>query len=475
VLAGAVAVLLVAVAGRYGPHRDELYFLRAGAEPAWGYVDQPPLTPLLAHGLDVLGDGSLLVLRLPSALMAALVVLLTGLISRELGGGRAAQLFAAGCMAVSAVLLAVGHLLSTTTIDLLVWTALSWLLVRGLRDGGPAWLAVGLVAGVGLENKWQPAFLLGALLVAVLMVGPRSTLRSPWPWVAGVLAAGLWAPNLAWQAGHGWPQLAVSASIAAGGSGTSAPWYAFLPYQLVLVSPLLCPVWLAGLWRLVRDARLRIWRAFAPAWALLAVLFTATGGKPYYLAGLFPVLLAAGAAPVLAWAGSSVARRRVLGAALVLSLVIDALLMLPLLPVTVLARTPVPAVNYDAGETVGWPRFAATVAAVRAGVADPHVAVLAGNYGEAGAVDHYLPALGPAYSGQDSYWTWGPPPENVTTIIAIGYAQQQLQAWFGHVELAARIDNGVGLHNDEQGRPVWIARDRRIPWTMIWPALRRYG
>ena len=165
-------------------------------------------------------------------------MILTGLLAREFGGGRAAQLLAAASMAVSAILLAVGHLLSTTTFDLLGWTALSWLLVRGLRDGGPVWLAAGAVAGVALENKLSPAFLLGAVLGGVLAVGPRAALRSPWPWAGGLATLVLWAPNLAWQAGHGWPQLDLARAIAGGSSGTSEPWFLFVPYQLVLISPL---------------------------------------------------------------------------------------------------------------------------------------------------------------------------------------------------------------------------------------------
>jgi hypothetical protein len=293
--------------------------------------------------------------------------------------------------------------------------------------------------------------------------------------VGGVIALVLWLPDLLWQAGHGWPQLAVSGAIAAGSSGTSASRWMFLPYQFVLISPLLCPVWLAGLWRLARDPVLRTWRAFAAAWLLLLVVFIAVGAKPYYLAGLFPVLLAAGAPLIVAWVRRTRARRTFLGAALVVSAAVNALLMLPLVPVGVLARSPIPAVNYDAAETVGWPQFAATVAAVRAHLPDTHVAVLASNYGEAGAVDHYLPALRPAFSGHNAYWTWGPPQDGASTLIVIGYDRAQLQRWFGRVDLAAHIDNGVGLPNDEQGRPVWIARDRRAAWTIIWPQLRRYG
>jgi hypothetical protein len=303
-------------------------------------------------------------------------------------------------------------------------------------------------------------------------------LRSGWPWAAAGVALLLWAPNLVWQAVHGFPQLELSAAIAAGSSGTSEPWYVFLPLQLVLVSPVLLPVWVAGWWRLMRDPVLRPWRFLAVAYVLLAVVFLLTGGKPYYLAGLYPALLAAGAEPALSWArrGRSRVRRGLLAAAPPLSLLVGGLLFLPLLPVDRLAGSPVPAINYDAGETVGWPAFAATVARVRDGLpADAEVVVLTGNYGEAGAVDRYLPDLAPAYSRHNAYWDWGPPPESADTVIVVGLPEDELHRWFGTVQEAARIDDGVGLDNDEQGRPVWVASNRTAPWSRIWPELRRLG
>jgi hypothetical protein len=477
-VACAVALLLLATSGRYGYHRDELYFLRAGREAAFGYVDQPPLTPLIARAMDVLLPGSVTGLRLPSVLASALVVLLTGLIARELGGGRGAQLLAAAGMGVSAVLLAVGHLLSTTTVDLLAWTALTWLLVRALRDGGPVWLVTGAVAGLALQNKTLPLVLLAGVLVGVLVAGPRAALASRWPLLGALVALVTWAPNLAWQAANGFPVVTLSAAIAGGSSGSSEPWYLFLPFQLVLVSPLLVPVWALGWWRLARDPGLRTWRAFAVAYVLVAAVFLVTGGKPYYLAGFFPVLLAAGAPAVVGWVQrrATAVRSALVAVALAASLAMSALLMLPLVPADELAQTPIPDIHYDAGETVGWPEFAATVAAVHARVpAAERVAVLTGNYGEAGAVDRFLPALAPAHSGHNSYWTWGPPPDEAGTLIVIGAEEAQLRRWFGEVELAARIDNGLGLDNDEQGEPVWLVRDRREPWSQIWPQLRHIG
>ncbi|MGH3613616.1 MAG: glycosyltransferase family 39 protein [Pseudonocardia sp.] len=498
-LAAAVAALLVAVSGRYGYHRDELYFVAAGRHLAFGYPDQPPLTPLLARAATELFGDSLVGLRLASALATALVVLVSGLIARELGGGRGPQMLAAGCVAVSAFVLAVGHLLSTSTFDLLIWTVLSWLVVRALRDGGRVWLAVGLVAGIGLQNKTLVAFLLAGLVVGVLVAGPRATLRSPWPWAAAGIALLLWVPNLLWQAVHGWPQLELSTAIAAGSSISSQPRWLFLPIQLVLVSPLLVPVWVAGWWRLTRDPGLRTYRAFAVAYPLLAAVFLVTGGKPYYLFGLYPVLLAAGAEPTLRWVRAGAlgtapaavigrwgvrrapgARRVLLGVVIGLSAVMSAVLMLPLVPVGQLAATPIVDIHPDAGETVGWPAFARTVAGVHAGLPSADrdgLVVLTRNYGQAGAVDRYGPELGlpQAFSGHNSYAEWGPPPGSAGVTLVIGYDRGRLERWFGSVEEAARIDNGVGLDNDEQGTSVWVCRQRLVPWAELWPQLRRIG
>jgi hypothetical protein len=254
--------------------------------------------------------------------------------------------------------------------------------------------------------------------------------------------------------------LALSEAIAGGSSGSSEPRWLFLPFQLVLVGVFLAPVWIVGLWRLWRDPRLR---AFAVAYAVLALVFLVTGGKPYYLAGLYPLLLAAGAEPVLRrvggwWAGIAVAATAV-GSALV---------VLPIVPAAELAQTPIPGIYGEAGEQIGWPELAATVAAVHATV--PDAVVLTRNYGEAGAIDWFGP--GPAYSGHNAYADWRVPPESATTAVVVGYDEQQLRRWFGTIERAAVIDNGAGLDNDEQGTPVWVARDRLAPWALLWPQLR---
>jgi 4-amino-4-deoxy-L-arabinose transferase-like glycosyltransferase len=469
-------VLLLAFASRYGYHRDELYFIAAGHHLAWGYADQGPLTPLIARAMTEIAPDSLTVLRLPSALAAGATVLLTGILARELGGTSRAQAIAATSAATGVLVLFSGHLLSTSTFDLLAWTAITWLVVRAVRGREDRfWLAAGVVLGVGLLNKPLPAFLAVGLLAGATVAGPRKLLRNPYVWVGGAIAVALFSPWVIWQANHGWPQLDVARSIAAGHSGSSEPWWAILPFQFLLVSPLLAPVWIAGLVRLLRDREVRNLRFLAWAWVILAVVFMAAGGKPYYIAGLMPALLAAGSATVDGWLdrGRRGARRALLAVAFALSAAIAALISLPIVP----AKDAGQAV-YDVRETIGWPAFARTVAGVyRKLPARRGAIIFTSNYGEAGAIDRFGPALGlpQAYSGHNAFGEWGPPPKGSAPVIAIGLGAAETAADFLDCQQAAQIDNGLGIDNDEQGTGVYVCASPRRPWSAEWPSLKHLG
>jgi hypothetical protein len=458
-IAAAEVVLLLVFAHGYGYHRDELYFLAAGRHLAWSYADQGPLTPFAARVMSEIAPGSLTVLRIPSALAAGLMVVLTGLLAREFGADRRAELTATLSTAVGNIVLFNGHLLSTSTFDLLDWTAVSWLVMRALRDER-LWLLAGLALGIGLLNKPLPAFFAIALLVSVIAVGPRSLLRSKYVWAGGVIAILLWLPWIIWQAANGWPQIDVSRSIAAGGSTSSQPWWAIVPFQFLLISPVLAPIWIAGLIRLLRDAR---WRFLGISWILLAVIFMATGGKPYYLAGMFPLLLAAGA--------PRFRLRRDVAIAIALSLAVNAVISLPLLPAH--DAGPVIALNPDVGETIGWPDLVHQVAAVRRKVPGP-VVILTSNYGEAGAIDRYGPALGlpRAYSGHNAFGDWGPPPDRPAEVVTVGGG---LDRHLRGCRAAAHIGNHAGVDNDEKGAPIMICTGPRTTWSQEWPSIKHLG
>jgi 4-amino-4-deoxy-L-arabinose transferase-like glycosyltransferase len=476
-VAGTVTLVLIVFSGGYGYHRDELYFVQAGKHLDWSYADQGPVTPLIARAMDTIAPDSLTVLRAPSAIAAGLTVLLTGLIAREMEGSRRAQLIAAVCAAVGVIVLFTGHLLSTSTFDLLAWTAVTWLAVRAIRTGDDRlWVAAGVVLGVGLLNKPLPAFLAVGLLIGVAIAGPRELLRNRYVWAAAVIALVIWSPWLIWQQANGWPQIDVSKSITEGGSTSSEPRWAIVPFQLLLISPLLAPVWIAGLVRLFRRAGYP-YRFLAWAWVALVVIFTLTGGKPYYLAGLLPPLLGSGAIATDRWLerGSAGLRKIGLGAAIALSAIVGGAISLPLLPDD--GADPVIAVNEDVGETIGWPGVADQVAAVYRRA--PGAVIFTSNYGEAGAIDRYGPDRGlpRAYSGHNAYGDWGPPPpaKDGARIVAVGLAPSQLAAHFRGCHEVARIAQSAGVENDENGAPILLCERVRNRWRQEWEQLRHLG
>src|SRR4051812_3125926 len=214
-VAAGLLVLLILTSSRYGWHRDELYFVVAGRHPAWGYPDQPSLTPLLSAALYHLGGGSLVVLRLASALASAATVVLTGVIAGLLGGSDRARLLASGMWAAGAAAMLTGHLVSTATFDVMFTAALTAALLKALISGRPGWmLAAGAVLGAGLLNKLVIGIVAALLCAALLVLGPRRPLFT-WPALAGGVLALLGAlPYLLWQSAHGWPQSKVAASIA---------------------------------------------------------------------------------------------------------------------------------------------------------------------------------------------------------------------------------------------------------------------
>ncbi|WP_107094562.1 glycosyltransferase family 39 protein [Streptomyces sp. XY431] len=482
-VAAGAATLQIATAGRYGFHRDELYFLIAGRHPAWGYVDQPPLTPLLGRVSTALfgggpGDGPV-GLRVVPALLCAATVVLVALLARELGAGRAGQLLAAGAAACSAFVLAVGHLLSTATFDLCAWLLVCLLALRLLRTGdGRWWLAVGAATGVALLNKDLVLLLAAALLPAVLLVGPRGVLRGRWPAAGLAVAAAVPLPGLWWQAAHGWPELTVAGGIS-DQDGTENR-LLLVPMQFLYLSPVLVPVWLAGFRRLRRDAELAWAKPFAVTYPLVCLLVLASGGKPYYALPALLVLTAAGCEPVARRLAAAGPRRiRSFAGALALGAAVNLVITLPVLP----ARL-TPAVSWiyrEQGEQIGWPELAAAAAAgwrtVPPELRDRAV-VFAANYGEAGALAHYGPPLGlPApYSGHMSLADWGPPPDGLDGPVLLVHPEgsPDVERYFTDCRQVARVDNGHGVRNEEQHAPVLVCPGPHRPWSALWPELRRY-
>ncbi len=481
VAAGIGTAVLLLSAGRYGYHRDELYFLACARHMAWGFVDQPPITPAIAKLSQAVAPDSLVALRVVPALIYGSLVVLAGLTARELGAGRTGQLGASLCAATAPGLLLAGHLLSTTTPDLLVWALVSFLLIRLLRtEDERLWLAIGLTIGVGLENKWSIGFLVIGVLIGLLATPQRRFLKTPWFVGGTLLALVLWAPNLWWQWQHGWPQIALFRSL--GGSshdlGATITW---LPYQFLITGPVAAAVWVAGLFRLLKQPEARTYRAIAIAYVVLAVVLAITAGdKQYYVAGLYVPLWGAGGRPLEGWLARH--RRGPARAIAVIGLALTTLLLLPaavpVLPESALANGG--GLNPELGEQIGWPDLVSQVAGVWRGLPEAEradAAILTSNYGEAGAIDRFGPSVGlpRAYSGHNTYWWWGSPPASTRTLVAVGFEDRAfLASMFGTVRRAGTITNPWNVANEEQGLPIWIASDPKQPWPEIWSNLRHY-
>jgi hypothetical protein len=472
--AAAVTVLLLATAGRYDYHRDELYFRMLGQHPRWGYVDQPPLTPLLARlGIEVFGD-SVWAMRVPGALLLGLAALLAAAIAREFGGGGVAQTLAASG-ALSTVPLASAHVTSTGTIDLLVWLGVIFFVVRALLAGRDrAWLGAGLVTGLGLYNKHLVVLLLLCLGAGLLLAGPRRALLSPWLWAGVAIALIVGLPNLIYQVVNDFPQAKMAEALAADKGDDSR--VLLLPFQLILLA--FPPIWIAGLVTLLRDPRLRRVRALALAYPIMVVVCFLIAGQPYYTVGLLFGLYAIGAVPTERWLAGRRGRQVVLGAAVVVLTAVGAVSSLPVLPperVGAIAQA-----NSTVADQIGWPEYVREIADVHAALpeADRQRSVLfTGNYGEAGALDRYGPEYGlPAvYSGQNELYNFGPPPDDKTVVIIVSQAEpQRVTALFGQCGPGTALHNSEGVENEELEASVYVCRPAE-PWHTLWPRLQHYG
>ncbi|WP_194897872.1 glycosyltransferase family 39 protein [Catenulispora pinisilvae] len=465
----AVAVHL-AVATRFGWHRDEFYYVLCGRSPAWGYVDQPPVAPVLARLAAAL-PGGVLPLRLVAIAAQAGCVLLTAVLAAEFGGRRRAQLLAAAATAASPVFVAASLLFGTTVLDQLAWVAVLVLVARALRLGSVrAYLAAGAVAGIGLETKDTIAVLLLGIGLGLALFR-RDALRGPGPWLAGALAVLIAVPNLLWDARHQWANFHMAQVLAEQEGGASGALTHLPTMALLLAGPPLVGLWVLGVRRLATSAG-RDHRWVLVATVVAVVVFTAAGGRPYYPAPALTALFAAGAVQVEA---AATARGRIWWPAAVAGSGLLAVIVgLPVLPVA--ADTDLRSVNPQVMETYGWPSFVATVqqASAKLPAGTP---IFTSNYGEIGALTILGPADGlrrPVFSGHNQY-ALSAPPGTPNTVLCVGqWSAAFLRRFWSQVTEVAPISLPHGLRDQEttQHAAVYVCSRPHGSWAAMWPGLR---
>ncbi len=488
ILALARLIIHCATNWQYGFHRDELGILDDAHYLDWGYVSYPPFTPFLARIALTLFGPSLVGLRFFTALAQGLAMIFTGLMARELGGRRWAQAVAALATAISPVSISMGTLFQYISFDFLWWVMAAYFLVRLLREENPRWwLAIGAVLGLGMMTKYTMIFFIAGLVAGVVLTPARRYLKSGWLWAGTALSIVIFLPNLIWQLQHDFVSLAFLNHIHARDVriGRSD---GFLVGQLTDCANLFTlPLWVVGLYFYLISPAGRRYRAIGWMFVVPLVLFLLARGRSYYLAGAYPMLLAAGAA---AWEGclekrSATAARvgragswTALGAGAILGTIFT----LPLAPINSPLWRLTSKIHDNFTEQIGWPELTQTVAGIYDKLPKAeksHAAILAGNYGEAGAIDLYGRAydLPEVICGTNTYWWRGygaKPPE---VVILVGFSRKDAEWIADQVELAGHVTNRYGVLNEEtKDHPdIFVCRGFRKSWPEFWKKFQRFG
>jgi dolichyl-phosphate-mannose-protein mannosyltransferase len=350
------------------------------------------------------------------------------------------------------------------------------------------WMLLGVLLGIGFLNRHAIVFLAAGLAVGLLATRARRLLVGRGALLAAGIAGAFALPHLVWQATHGWPTLEFLANARANKMIAKSP-IEFVGEQILVLDPLAAPIWMTGLvvlWRR-EDGR---WRPVVWAYATVLALLVAGGGKAYYLTPFYPVLFAAGAIAL-------VERSRTLAAAATIAVVVSGVALAPFAkplmseeafvdysrhagidPRTgVGERNALDVLPQQYADQHGWPELATTVAGVLKTLPreeQERACIVTANYGEAGAIDFFGPALGlpPARSGHDSYWLWGPGDCDFSTVIAVGFDADIVRALARSVDEAASVPCPYCMPYER--KPILLVRGVAVGPDALWARLKRF-
>jgi hypothetical protein len=496
---------------QYDYFRDEFDYMACGNHPAWGYVDQPPMIPFLIHVWRAIAGDSLRSIRFIPALASSLLVVQTAVLAREFGGRRFALLLSAITIVDAPQYLSNGSLLGTNCLEPNLWMGCAYFAVLAIKRNDPRyWLWFGVVAGLGLEEKYSIAVFGLGIVIGLLLTAQRRVFLNPWIWVGGVAAFLVFLPNLLWNIHNHWPFVELMRNIRAEGRDVVLPLPQYFFQQTLLVHPFTAPIWITGLIAFFISPRLKAYRALGWCYVVCFTIFFVLHGKNYYLAPVYPMLLAAGAVVI----ESAIEGRRIdvsgtegliagrnrrawLKPAIVIVLLAAGA---HLAPVVVPVLSPdkfiaymkylpmkLPVMEHSHARAVlpqwysdqfGWEEIVAETATAfnKLSPAErPGCGIFAQDYGQAGAIDFYGLRYGlpPALSGHQTYWLWGPRGYSGNCLIVLDDRRDRLEELFDSVEFVGiSADNPYAL---EQRIPVFLCKGAKFgTLEKVWPELKRW-
>jgi Dolichyl-phosphate-mannose-protein mannosyltransferase len=483
-IAAAFALAHILTNGRYGFHRDELQFLSDARHLDWGFVAYPPLTPFVERVSLSLFGLSLVGLRLFSVLGQAMVIVVSGLMARDLGGNRLAQIAAAVTVGLSGLPIFEATEFQYTTFSYLWWILVCWFVIRLLKSENPRWwIAIGAAIGLGLLTKYSVAFFIAGLLVGLVLTRARRYFQSPWFYAGVGIALLLFLPNLIWLLRHDFISYTFLQHIHARDVGEGRA-EGYWTYQFLLDANLFAtPVWIAGLIAFFRSSR---YRMLAWMYAVPVLVFWLNKGRFYYVAEAYPAVIAMGCVAAESWLARRPAWTRwtvptVYFAGVAVCGAYLAAVIVPIAPAGPLRDFAIKN-NGDLREEFGWDDLNRAIAAVRDSLpADQrsNYGILTGNYGEAGAIEnlggpYQLP---PPIGLTNSFYLRSYPQQPPSTLIVVGWSQRQVDREFTACRVAGHNGNALGIKNEESSDhpDIYVCGPPKKGWPEFWRTNQRYG
>ena len=473
---------------RYGFHRDEYYFIACGEHLDWGYVDHSPGVAVVAKLSRALFGDSIRSIRFFPALAGAWMVLLVGLVVRELGGGLYATVLAGVSFLIAPLFLRSNGMLTIVVFDQFFWVLSAYFLIRALKTNRPRyWILLGITMGLGLMTKHTMLFFGFGLAVGLLLTSDRKRFATRWPWITAAVALSIFLPNILWQIEHGWPTLQFLREINSSVMGRISP-FEFTLGQILYLHPANVLVWVPGLWFFFFHREGKRYRIFGWIFVIVFALLALMKSKIYYLGPAFPVLFAGGACAIEGWLRAP-GLKWVRATLVVILLLIGALmapLSVPLLSIEGFHRYVslfagiVPNSREVAGDyrdMFGWEEQVEAVARVYHALPEEEkkgCAIFTDNYGEAGAIDYYGARYGlpKAISGHNSYYLWGPGDYAGGTMIVVGIREDELEGVFTDIQLAEIVRNEYAMESEVH---ILVCRGLTVTPEGLWKLTKGYG